>query len=108
MRNHTQLRRQDKQVVAEMRAVPGGDESFCRAQTLLEIHRQLARAVSLPPEPAAQKLLLLRRKERGKQFFSGGDQEGRVPHGEFEYSIRMSTVSFLLLFLASIPTKNKV
>ncbi len=95
-------------LVAEMRAVPGSHQRVCGAQALLEIGGEFAGSLPFPSESTAQALLLLRGKERGKQFFSGTDQKGRTAHGGTEYSIHMATISFVCCFLASISAKNKV
>jgi len=59
-------------------------------------------------ESSTQASLLVRRKERLEQLFSGANQKGSATHGGSEYSIRMLAFTFLFYFLASIYDENKV
>src|SRR5207237_1171603 len=57
MSNHAQMRGKKGQVIAEMGAVPGGDQRLCGTQTLPEICREFGRTFPFPTESTAHALL---------------------------------------------------
>jgi hypothetical protein len=63
MGNDAQLRSEERQVVAEMRAVPGSHQSLCGAQALPEIRGEFSGSLPFPSEQMGQALLRLPREK---------------------------------------------